>query len=588
MKTIKNNSSQATNLKNNYSFLRLVYTIIILIFSAIIANFAFPEFDIYILGFVTIIPVFLATRKQSYIKSTILGYIWSYAYCVAMVFWLREIHIVSPFILALLLACFYMPLFIANVFLRRRLLYPAKILIGGFEEIKKHQVSPLRKLFYCLTLTAIWTICEWLRSWVLTGLPWNYLATTQWQNISFIQICEYTGIWGISFLIAFVNFTLVEDFRNIKSIITSKKITKSTLPYSLILALSLVLANYIYGYNREITVRNQYEDTTNKKIATFGVIQGDLSQRRNANASMALEAVSRYVNLTYNYVAKHPKTDVIVWPESAAPMAYNRGGYIGNMYRAQLFSLISRAETNFLIGAMFLDEFKSSKDYKMVNSVLQFSKDVRIVGRYNKIHIVPFGEFVPMREYLPDFILKTIDMGRDLKRGTNYAPLKLNDDTFVGVNICFEDVFPEITRKDAQLGANVILVVSNDAWYPKSSEPTQHLANSIFRTVESRLPMVRNGNNSSSVLISPTGEIIDSAFNDDKGNLNIVKRGQATRKFTVNLTKKPQLSFYTRYGNIFIWLCNALVIVAFAVAISKIYQHAKHCDDKMKKIKKSN
>ncbi len=586
MKTIKNNSIQAGNLKNEYSFLRLLYTIIILISSALVANLAFPEFNISILGFVTIIPVFLATRKQNYLRSIILGYIWSYAYCVAMVFWLREIHLASPFILSLLLACFYMPLFIVNVFLRRRLLYPAKVLIGGFEKIKTHKISPLRKLFYCLTLTAIWTICEWLRSWVLTGLPWNYLATTQWQNIQFIQICEYTGIWGISFLIAFVNFTLVEDFRNIKSIITSKKITKNTLPCSLILAFILLTTNYIYGYNREVTVRNQYKSITNKEVITFGVIQGDLSQRRDADSTMALEAVNRYVNLTYRHIVKYPNTDVIVWPESAAPMPYNSGGSTGNAYRIELFSLMSKIKKDFLIGAMFLDEFKSMKDYKMVNSVLQFSNSPEIVDRYNKIHIVPFGEFVPMRKYLPDFLLETIDMGRDLKRGTDYSPLKLKNDTLVGINICFEDVFPEITRREAQLGANVILVVSNDAWYPKSSEPTQHLANSIFRTIESRLPMVRNGNNSSSVLVSPTGEIIDSAFNDNKGNLNIAKRGQTTRKFTVNITKKPQLSFYTRYGNIFIWLCNAIVIVAFAVAISKIYQHAKHCDDKIKKIKK--
>ena len=584
MKTLANNSSQKENLKNQYSFKSQLLKILILVISGITGTLAFPEFNISFLAFVTIIPVFLITRKQGYWRSIFYGYIWSYSYCVALFFWLREIHIASPFILCLLLACFYMPLFLLNPLLRRRILYPTKTLLAGYEEFSKDQVKWIRRLFYCSTLAAIWTISEWLRSWVLTGLPWNYLATTQWQNIAFIQICEYTGIWGVSFLIAFVNFALVEDYSSIKKMIQNKTFKTKTLPYTIITALILITTNYIFGYISEKNVRSKYETTTDKEIVKFGVVQGDLSQRRNANATMALEAIYRYITLTKTLRLKHPEIDVVVWPESATPMPYNIGGQLGHTFQIELFNLICQVKKPFLIGAMYLDDYVSPRQYKMLNSVLLFDVGSKIKSRYDKIHIVPFGEYVPAREYLPKFLLKIIDMGRDLKAGTNYSPLELKDNVFIGVNICFEDVFPKISRKEAQLGANVLLTVSNDAWYPKSSEPTQHLANSIFRSIETRLPMVRNGNNSSSVLVSPTGEVIDSVFNDGKGNMYVKKRGQGVRQFTVNITKKPQHSFYTRYGDIFIWFCWAILITAIAVTISKMYQFAKHCDDIMKKI----
>ncbi|UDQ98093.1 apolipoprotein N-acyltransferase [Lentisphaerota bacterium WC36G] len=588
MKTIADQKPEAKNLGFKYSFKMLIISLTVLLFSALLANLAFPEFNISILAFFTITPVFALTRNERYFKSAFLGYFWSYWYCVMLIFWLREIHIASPFILALLLACFYLPVFLINPFLRRRILYPAKVLIAGHEAVCQHQVAWYRKTFYCLTLAAIWTICEWLRSWVLTGLPWNYLATTQWQNISFIQIAEYTGIWGISFIIAFFNFTFVEDFTKIKNLLQFKikqKFLLQFLPISLFVALFLIVLNFTTGFFITKKYQKAYEKSSDKTIVKFGVVQGDLSQRRHAGINESFEALDKYVKLTKKLRLRYPDISVVVWPESAVPMPYNIGGHLGISYRAELFNLISKTKIPFLIGSMYFDEIKGKNNYKMVNSLLHFGANTQILNRYDKIHIVPFGEFVPAREYMPKFLLKIIDMGRDLKAGTDYSPLKLQDNVFIGVSICFEDVFAEIACKEAQLGANVLLTVSNDAWYPKSSEPTQHLANSVFRCVETRLPMVRNGNNSSSVAISPTGEIIDSVFLDENGNMNVEKRSEAVKQFNVNVEKKPRHSFYTRYGNIFIWFCWAIVIIALMIAVENMYCVAKHCDNLMKKLK---
>ena len=297
-------------------------------------------------------------------------------------------------------------------------------------------------------------------------------------------------------------------------------------------------------------------------------LQGNLTQRRVPKKGQTREAIDIYLKLSKEAIKLHP--DLIIWPESAVPIPYNMNRWYfpdAFYYQNELDKLVKQSKIPFLIGALMLDDFKSAEDYTMANSVLLIDDNGKIADRYDKIHIVPFGEFVPGRKFLPEFIVKLIDMGRDLKRGTDYTPIMVAEGVFAGINICFEDVFAEIAVKEAQLGANLLITVTNDAWYPNSSEPTQHLANSIFRSVETRLPMVRCGNNSSTVLVDKTGQIVDAVYKEgDK--LNLTKRGQEVKLFDVPVDPAPRLTFYTRYGDVFIWFCLAIFIAALVYSIN--------------------
>ncbi len=132
-----------------------------------------------------------------------------------------------------------------------------------------------------------------------------------------------------------------------------------------------------------------------------------------------------------------------------------------------------------------------------------------MAGRYDKVHIVPFGEFIPLNDTFP-VIGELVGMGRNLTPGKAFRPLDLTKDVRAGVMICYEDVFAYAARELVRNGANFLLVITNDAWYPTSTEPEQHYANAVLRTVETRLPMLRCGNSNYSVLIDQFGRTVDS------------------------------------------------------------------------------
>ena len=167
-----------------------------------------------------------------------------------------------------------------------------------------------------------------------------------------------------------------------------------------------------------------------------------------------------------------------------------------------------------------------------------------------------------------------ICMGRGLSRGTSSEPVALKTNIRAGVNICFEDVFSYITRDQVRAGANILLTITNDAWYPISDEPEQHLANSIFRAIETRRPYIRCGNNNGSCVIDETGQIVDSISKhydakSDKFIFTPNAKAEGFATFTVPVHKNPKLTFYTKYGDLFIFACIAGFIIVFAISMLK-------------------
>ncbi len=335
---------------------------------------------------------------------------------------------------------------------------------------------------------------------------------------------------------------------------------------------------------------------------TAGILQGDISQRRFANESEAREAIDIYsqmtedmlkpkeekesaeeiINVTINGTAAFAdkgdmpvrmNPDIVIWPETAVPYPLFAAGPVSQTYREKLLGAARKYKQKFLVGTIdFGDQKSSSGDFALYNSAMLINENGRVEAKFRKIHLVPFGEFVPLGNRFP-ILNRIVGMGRNLSEGTNYNPIKINDDVFAGINICFEDIFSNIAREEARLGANLLLVITNDAWYPKSSEPTQHLAQSVFRAVETRLPLIRNGNNSCSVLISPAGIIQDTVFKerDENGKtiLHYDKRGRASAKFKTLVQKNPELTFYTRYGDVFILVCIFILAASALLGFMK-------------------
>ena len=348
------------------------------------------------------------------------------------------------------------------------------------------------------------------------------------------------------------------------------------LRYAAILPAVIIISVMLWGNYRAETFD---KDSKGKIIWKPVLIQGDLSQRRYATLEQAKEALDVYGILSLTALKKYPESRFIIWPESAIPLTYfttvdmrkvNSGSpHALNTLRYQelIRLLTSNYHCRMLIGALdCVRENQQSRNLIASNSALYFDEYGLLKHKYNKIHRVPFGEYIPFRKYIPAFITDYIDMGRDIISGTDHSPIKLAPGVTAGVAICYEGVFGYITRESAKRGANVLITLSNDAWYPESSEPEQHLANAVMRAVETGLPMIRSGNNGGSGVVTPVGRFTQCYSRDVKRPE--LWRGRTINQVKVSLSPEPDRTFYVKHGEYFIiilflisasWMTNAIL-----------------------------
>lgn len=533
---------------------------------------AFAPLNWSFLAWVALAPLFLLVRNRSCRGAAALGFIWGYGWAATSFFWLREIEFFIPFALAPVLAMFPAVWAALVPFLSRYCLIPVNTQLSGSGAVAAARTRGWkhgRTIALAIALAAWWCCVEWVRGWIFTGLPWNYLAVAQWRNTPLLQICEFTGVHGVTFIIALLNYAIA--LTAAAWIETGFK-GRARRPFVLYLALSVMMLAMLWGYRTLLKRRHAEDPVNNPRIVDLRteamlstlVVQGDIPQCRGATPTQALKALNTYLRLTAEALAEY-SPDLVVWPETAVPYPYLHENIISAAYRRGLRELIAKHKTPFIIGSLSTDSDPDGGGSRDFNSALLVDADGEVVDRYDKVHIVPFGEFVPHADKLP-WLAEWIGMGRGLSRGDKFNPLVLDGKFRIGINICFEDVFPYVSRGLAKAGANVILVITNDAWYPTSSEPEQHLANCVFRAIETRLPLIRSGNNNCSCVIMPSGVIIDSMFKEG-GIPRPLTKGEGYAEFNPWIKLNPRPSFYVRHGDIFIALCWGAIILTTAACL---------------------
>lgn len=583
--------------------------------SGILLATAFPGVNWDVYAWIAFVPVFWIIRNKSTLRAGMYGLFFGYVWNLGTCFWLREIEVFIPFIFALILGAFTAFWALLVPAFCRTLLYPPSVRLEGSEAMKSYyKFHPGSELLCAFSLAAWWVCLEWIRSWIFTGFPWNLLSTTQWQNLSLIQICEYTGIYGVSFLVIFINIALFFAVFGLKNSLSKGKYKR---PFPLLLGLTIVLLCAMFGRMRmnDYEMRRGDYNPSNTRTLSVGVIQPDLTQRRQPLPGQFEEALEKCMSLSLgllrdsqvqrmnavNELLKKAEKDasqdtdvyrsvpplsLLIWPETAVPGAYRGGGWEAELYRQKVRQLLKTYKVPLLLGTTDF-EIRSQDDFDYLNSALLLLPDRNqhdeVDARYSKVHIVPFGEFVPLGDKFPA-LRKFIGMNRDLTRGPGFFPIEVAPNARAGVLICYEDVFPYISRAHALAGANFLLVITNDAWYPTSFEPDQHYANSIFRTIETRLPMVRCGNSNYSVLVDPAGRTLNSIFTryDEKKGRNVLMpelKQAGAEKFTFELPIEHTPTFYMLYGNIFVLICW---IVFGAGALTALFRWKKVADGILK------
>ncbi|MBO4648581.1 MAG: apolipoprotein N-acyltransferase [Lentisphaeria bacterium] len=534
--------------------LRIALDVLICAASGALYSTVFAGTDWYFLAWVGLIPLYWVIRRGSSRRAFLLSLVWGYFESLFAFMWLREIVFFIPFVFGFVLGAFPAIWGMAVPFVLRNFLIPPEIRLKGSEAVAAWRSrSPFKELFCCLALTGWWCVTEWIRSWIFTGLPWNLVGSSQWRVLPLIQICEYTGVYGVSFLVVMVNLSLAFGLERLSG---DRKGLRQF--YPLLFALALVCASLTFGLKR---IR-QYSRMTPEKQLKVGVVQPHLSQRRSGGPEKTLEAIQVCAGLTDRLLDSETKPDLIVWPETAVPVPLNSAGPLADHYRAEVFRLGRKGDLPLLLGSIMLKNDPAEPGGVAVcNSAVLVQPGLKIADTYSKVHIVPFGEYVPFGREFP-VLNRIVGMGRNLTPGPEFRPLEIQPGFRAGISICYEDIFPYISCAHARAGANLLLVITNDAWYPTSNEPVQHFANSTFRAVETRLPMVRIGNSNYSVAIEPSGRSRGLFDREDPG-----LQKSTCGLLTLDCRAFPQQTFLTRYGNVFIGVCAALFALLLAASV---------------------
>lgn len=279
------------------------------------------------------------------------------------------------------------------------------------------------------------------------------------------------------------------------------------------------------------------------------VIQGNIDQSVKWDPLYQKSTLDIYHSLSVRVPPSVP--GMIIWPETAMPFYFQ-----DTDQRHREITQITRKTGNWLLfgGPGYRMNDKGMISYS--NSAFLLSPTGELAGRYDKVHLVPYGEYVPLRKLFPFISKLAVGVG-DFQAGNGFSPLSLDDNHKVGVLICYEGIFPESGRAYKKLGAKLLVNITNDAWFGKTSAPYQHLSMTVFRAVENRLFLIRAANTGISAIIDPVGRITHRTGLFERTTLS------GSVKFL------DEKTCYTLYGDIFVYVCFISLLVIFFISMKR-------------------
>lgn len=498
--------------------------------SALLLIFSFPAFNLWILAWLAFVPLFFVLHKNSGWKAFLFFYLTGIIFWVGIIYWLVHVTLPGTAMLILYLALYFgfFGLIISNTF--------------------RHS-SSASKLFF---IPSAWVALEYIRGHLFTGFPWALLGYSQHLNLTVIQISDITGAWGVSFLIMMINVAIYQAIGDRPRFIDKKNRIPSYAGYLVSGILLFLSLGYGFYKLRQIPIARH---TMPVRVS---VIQGNIPQALKWMPSARAYILDGYRVLTKEAAYETP--DLIIWPEASSPGILGEEDWVFD----DIFSLVKETGIPLLIGSVV------NEKEKYFNSALLIDESAKVTGRYDKLHLVPFGEFIPLKNFFP-FLETVVPIG-DMERGKEYSIFKIphskpglkgkkGEEGRFAVLICFEDLFPELSRNFVREGAGFIVNITNDAWYKETSASFQHFQASVFRAVENRVFLARAANTGVSGFISPGGEIISQV--KDRYGKRIFIAGFDMQE--IYIPERP-LTFYTRYGDIFPLTCFLFALCGIILA----------------------
>jgi apolipoprotein N-acyltransferase len=472
------------------------------------------------IAWLALVPLLKGLEEESPSKAFRLGIIAGLAHYLTLIYWIIIVLktygglnlIVSSAILLLL-----------SIYLS---LYPAlfSVLVGYLKGARSR----------AFITAGVWVSLEYIRAGLLTGFPWCLLGYTQSGFLYLIQIADTVGVYGISFLIVLANALIY-----LLLFSAGPGAGKRYLGLEIFLFIALLSVAILYGNYR---LSENKEGLKDAKLLKVAIIQANIDQSIKWDPLYQRDSMDKYRMLTETTYAFKPR--LIVWPETAVPFFFQDNSELTE----EVYRISWESGALIIFGSPAYERVKGSIRY--YNRAYWLSGGGLSTGYYDKVHLVPFGEYVPLKTLLP-FVHRLVPAAGDFASGSDLAPMRLPN-LPTGMLICYEAIFPELSRAQVKKGASILVNITNDAWYGMTSAPHQHLSMSLFRAVENRRPMIRAANTGFSAFIDSNGRITT------KGDL--FDEEVLTKEVEF---KDGSLTFYCRYGDIFVYLVLIICLIKF-------------------------
>jgi apolipoprotein N-acyltransferase len=497
--------------------------VLLLVLSGASLSLAYPPVDVFPAAFVALVPFFYVvtkTRATGFWSAFRPGLVAGVAFFTPLLYWLvflssldmdNPVLMSGPLLLLVLLQAFYWGLFSAGaIWIRARTRVPV-----------------------WLALPVLWVAAEQLRSLFVLGFTWGALGYAGVDVVpQMAQFASITGVFGVSFWMALVNALVL-------AIVLASPGRRPRLSLALALTLAVPIVHGWWTVNRPLPARS----------IRVAVVQPNIEAKKKWSPEFKDLSFDVLERLTLEAGAEKP--DLVIWPETAAPSYLLREP----AYMERVVQVAKEVDAPILTGCPDI-EYRPGPHgpFRTYNSVLLVTPEGLPPAKYDKIHLVPFGEMIPFESAFP--ILRRVDFGEaDFEPGSERTVFSIPAARFSTL-ICFEAIFPRLVRQFTDRGAELLVNVTNDVWYGRTSMPFQHASMAVMRSIENRRSLVRSANSGVSLMADPYGRVV--------ARLGIFESGVLVHDLPVI----SATTFYTRRGDLFPWaalILSALLLVGPAV-----------------------
>ena len=488
---------------------------------------AFPSVNLGICAWVGLVPLLWATAGTGARRAFWLGWSCGFAFSLGTLYWvLNPINHYTDAPPAVAVLALFMLASAMGVYTGA---FAAGLRLAAREETGRLEIAA----------PALWVAIEWLRSNGPLAFPWVVLGYSQYQQHSLIQFAEVTGVYGISALVVFANVVAWRLLWEGRAAIARRG-------WALAILVVLIVGLPLAGHYRLDSIRRIPPEGG----VAVGIVQANIDQGQKWDRAFEQVAIERHTGLTAD--AKRAGAGLVVWPETAVPFYFQSE----SPERDRLLDFVVATDVDLLFGSPAFG-YQDGK-LRLFNRAYLVRRDGSVGGFYDKLQLVPFGEYVPFQSVL-FFVDEVVDAVGDFAPGREATVFTLSGGRF-GVLICYEGIFPNLSRQLVARGADFLVNITNDAWFGRTSAPYQHLAMVTLRAVENRVPIVRVANTGISAFVD-----VDGGVRWQTGLFEPAARADTVEWLGLR-------TLYTRYGDVFVALCGLASVVLIGYGIWRRWQ----------------